>query len=98
MKRLILIAIASGLTGYGYIKLYETISKILHRDHSHRNLLVVTKVVSGSFLAAIIAFTVNIDIYKLDVSGKCCNINKIRQTNVQWYILPIQNIHHSFQL
>ena len=59
---LILIAIASGLAGYGYIKLYETISKILHRDHSHRNLIIVIKVISGSFLAGIIAFIVNIDI------------------------------------
>ena len=59
---LLVIAIVAGLAGYGYIKLYETISRIWHRDHSHRNLIIVIKVLAGSFLAGIIAFSVNINI------------------------------------
>jgi len=59
---LLLIAIAAGLSGYGYIKLYETISRIWHRDHSHKNYIIVIKVIAGSFLAGIIAFLVNINI------------------------------------
>jgi chloride channel protein, CIC family len=59
---LLLISVVSGLAGYGYIKLYETISRIWHRDHSHRNLIIVFKVLAGSFLAGFIAFLFNIDI------------------------------------
>ncbi len=59
---LLIIAVVSGMAGYGYIKLYETISRIWHRDHSHRNLFIVIKVIAGSLLAGIIAFSVNIDI------------------------------------
>ena len=59
---LLLIAVISGLAGFGYIKLYETISRLWHRDHSHRNLIIVLKVLAGSFLAGIIAYLVNIDI------------------------------------
>jgi len=59
---LLIIAVVSGLAGYGYIKLYETISRIWHRDHSHRNIFIVLKVLAGSFLAGSIAFLVNINI------------------------------------
>jgi len=59
---LLLIAITAGLAGYGYIKLYEIVSKILHRDHSHKNYIIIIKVLAGSILAGIIAVSVNIDI------------------------------------
>lgn len=64
---LLLVAVVAGLTGYGYIKMYETISKILHRDHSHRNRIIVLKVIIGSFIAGIIAALINSDI--LGTSG-----------------------------
>jgi chloride channel protein, CIC family len=59
---LLLIALIAGLAGYGYIKLYETISSLMHRDHSHRNIVITSKAVLGSLLASLIAFSVNYDI------------------------------------
>ncbi len=56
---LLLIAVVSGLTGYGYIKLYEIISEFLNRGHYHRNRIIVLKVLIGTAIATLIALTVN---------------------------------------
>ena len=52
---LLLVAVVAGLTGYGYIMMYETISRVLHRDHNHRNRIIIIKVITGCFIAGIIA-------------------------------------------
>ncbi len=59
---LLLIAIASGLAGYAYIKLYELISSLLNRDHRHRNRIIVIKVIIGSIIASLLAYFINTDI------------------------------------
>ncbi len=59
---LLLVAVVAGLTGYGYIMMYETISRVLHRDHNHRNRVIIIKVITGSFIAGIIAMLINVDI------------------------------------
>ena len=59
---LLLVSVAAGITGYGYIKMYETISRVLHRDHNHRNRIIVLKVIIGSLIAGVIAALINIDI------------------------------------
>ncbi len=64
---LVIIAIVAGLAGYGYILMYETISILLHRDHNHRNRIIILKVIIGSFINGIIAALVNSDI--LGTSG-----------------------------
>ena len=56
---LLLIAIISGVTGYSYIKLYERISRLLHRNHNHSNPIIVLKAILGSLIAGIIALLVN---------------------------------------
>jgi len=59
---LLLIAIASGLSGYTYIKLYEIISRFLNRDYHLRNRIVVLKVLIGSIIASLLAYFINTDI------------------------------------
>jgi H+/Cl- antiporter ClcA len=58
-----LIALVAGATGFGYIKLYEKISRLFHRDHNHRNSLIILKAVLGSLVAGLIALLINVNIH-----------------------------------
>ncbi len=68
---LLLVAVVAGLTGYGYIMMYETISRVFHRNHNHRNRIIILKVITGSIIAGTIAMLINIDI--LGTSGGLFN-------------------------